>query len=81
MQFAVRVTMCVLLAATAASGQSAPARTEIITAARLRAIADSLPPAASRTAQLGRGDGYTYALTQRDSSGGVESHAAWTDVS
>jgi mannose-6-phosphate isomerase-like protein (cupin superfamily) len=45
----------------------------------MRTIADSLPPGASRTAQLGRGDGYTFALTQRDSAGGVEVHMAWTD--
>jgi len=80
MRFAYCVMTCVVLAAPLASAQSAPSQAEIVTAARLRAIADSLPPAASRTAQLGRGDGYTYALTQRDSSGGVESHAAWTDV-
>jgi mannose-6-phosphate isomerase-like protein (cupin superfamily) len=72
--------MSILLTARFAAAQATPGSAEIITAARLRSIADSLPPAASRTAQLGRGDGYTYALTKRDSSGGTESHAAWTDV-
>ena len=59
--------------------QSTSPRGEVITPQRLGAIADSLPPAASRTAQLGRGEGYTFALTQRDSAGGVEIHMAWTD--
>ena len=52
----------------------------IASAARLRAIGDSLAPASSRTAQLGRGAGYTYAVTHRDSSGGLEVHMDWTDV-
>ena len=58
--------------------QSAPAT--ILSADRLRTIGDSLAPAASRTAQLGRGAGYTYAVTHRDSSGGLEVHAHFTDV-
>ena len=58
--------------------QSAPAT--IMAADRLRTIGDSLAPAASRTAQLGRGAGYTYAVTHRDSSGGLEIHAHFTDV-
>jgi mannose-6-phosphate isomerase-like protein (cupin superfamily) len=61
-----------------AQAPAAPAT--IMTMERLRAIGDSLMPAASRTAQLGRGSGYTYALTHRDSSGTVEAHAQWTDV-
>lgn len=80
MRFALCATMSILFTARFAAGQARPVPAEIVTAARLRQIADSLPPAASRTAQLGRGDGYTYALTKRDSSGGAESHAAWTDV-
>jgi mannose-6-phosphate isomerase-like protein (cupin superfamily) len=59
----------------------APMSPAVITpAARLVAIGDSLSPAASRTAQLGGGPGYTYALTHRDSSGGLELHRDWTDV-
>lgn len=56
-----------------------PAAT-IASAARLRTIGDSLAPAASRTAQLGRGTGFTYAVTHRDSSGSLEVHMDWTDV-
>ena len=52
----------------------------IASANRLRAIGDSLAPAALRTAQLGRGAGFTYAVTHRDSSGGLEVHMDWTDV-
>lgn len=60
--------------------QSSAAPAEVVSAARLRALGDSLPAGASRTAQLGRGPGLTYALTQRDSSGTVERHDAWTDL-
>ncbi|MDB4915345.1 MAG: hypothetical protein JWM95_2989 [Gemmatimonadetes bacterium] len=70
----------VLLSAPAVFAQRASLPATIISADRLRAIGDSLPPAASRTAQLARGSGYTYALTHRDSSGGIERHRDWTDV-
>jgi len=66
--------------ATRAVAQASASDAQILTPARLKAIGDSMRPAASRTAQLGRGDGYTYALTQRDSSGGIESHRDWNDV-
>ena len=59
---------------------SATAPAQIVPSARARAIGDSLSPAASRTAQLAQGPGYTYAVTHRDSTGGLELHAAWTDV-
>jgi mannose-6-phosphate isomerase-like protein (cupin superfamily) len=49
-------------------------------ATRLVAIGDSLTPASSRTAQIGRGPGYTFAVTHRDSTGGLEQHADWTDI-
>jgi mannose-6-phosphate isomerase-like protein (cupin superfamily) len=69
-----------LIVATHLEAQAATAEVQVVSPARLRAIADSLPPAASRTAQLGKGDGFTYALTQRESSGGIESHRDWNDV-
>lgn len=74
--------LAVAFGATRAVAQTSAPRLEaqIITPARLRTIGDSLPPGASRTAQLGKGSGYTYALTQRDSSGGIESHRDWNDV-
>jgi mannose-6-phosphate isomerase-like protein (cupin superfamily) len=62
------------------AAQSAMPPATITSVERLRAIGDSLSPAVSRTAQLGRGTGYTYAVTHRDSSGGLEVHADWTDV-
>jgi len=60
--------------------QAPVAPATIMTMERLRVIGDSLMPGASRTAQLGRGSGYTYAMTHRDSSGTLEGHADWTDV-
>ena len=66
------------IALGSAGAQSAPAT--ITTAAHLRALGDSLTPGASRTGQLGKGPNLTYALTHRDSAGGVEAHRDWTDV-
>ncbi|HVX41798.1 MAG TPA: hypothetical protein VHB25_19715 [Gemmatimonadaceae bacterium] len=73
------VSLALALAIAPAVGAQAVKPATIITPAQLRHTADSLPRAASRTAQLGGGPGYTYALTQRDSTGGVERHADWTD--
>jgi mannose-6-phosphate isomerase-like protein (cupin superfamily) len=74
------LSAALLLGTHALSAQTALPPATILTAERLRTLGDSLTPAASRTAQLGRGAGYTYALTHRDSSGGLEMHAEWTDV-
>ncbi len=71
--------MAIVPALGAQAAKLAKAAT-VITPAQLHHTADSLPRGASRTAQLGGGSGYTYALTQRDSSGGVERHADWTDM-
>ncbi|HXT17350.1 MAG TPA: hypothetical protein VN706_17050 [Gemmatimonadaceae bacterium] len=62
-----------------AAQHAAPAAT-ITPAARLAVLGDSLTPGASRTAQLGLGPNMTYALTHRDSTGGLEAHRDWTDV-
>src|SRR5262245_23448907 len=70
-----------LFVAGAAAAQSAPtAPSEVVRAVRLKQLGDSITPGASRTAQLGRGPNFTYALTHRDSSGGLERHDAWTDI-
>jgi mannose-6-phosphate isomerase-like protein (cupin superfamily) len=74
-----------LFPALAAAQRSTPTPTpaapaQLLAPARLTAIGDSLSPAASRTAQLAQGPGYTYAVTHRDSTGGLELHAAWSDV-
>jgi mannose-6-phosphate isomerase-like protein (cupin superfamily) len=53
---------------------------EMVHSARLKQLGDSLTPGASRTAQLGRGPNFTYAITHRDTSGGLERHEAWTDI-
>lgn len=70
-----------LAIAGAAAAQSAPtAQSEVVRASRLKQLGDSLTPGASRTAQIGRGPNFTYALTHRDSSGGLERHDAWNDI-
>jgi hypothetical protein len=70
-----------LVIAFAAAAQTAPtAPAEVVSAFRLKQLGDSITPGASRTAQIGRGPNFTYALTHRDSSGGLERHDAWTDI-
>jgi len=70
-----------LAIAGAAAAQSAPAApSEVVRASRLKQLGDSIAPGASRTAQIGRGPNFTYALTHRDSSGGLERHDAWNDI-
>lgn len=71
---------CLILPALPLLGQSPATPAAIIAVERLRTIGDSLTPGIARTAQLGRGPGYTYALSHRDSSGTVETHVEWTDV-
>jgi hypothetical protein len=71
----------IVAAASALSGQrSAMPPAEVVHAERLKQLGDSLTPGASRTAQIGRGPNFTYAITHRDTSGGLERHDAWTDI-
>jgi mannose-6-phosphate isomerase-like protein (cupin superfamily) len=72
--------LLVAIGAQCLSAQATTSPAVIMPAARLVAVGDSLTPGASRTAQLGRGSGYTYAVTHRDSTGGLEQHADWADV-
>ena len=75
------VAASLLLVASVAAAQSSPtAPAEVVRAVRLKQLGDSITPGASRTAQIGRGPNFTYALTHRDSSGGLERHDAWTDI-
>jgi len=67
-------------ATTAAAQTSATTPAEVVRAGRLKQLGDSLTPGASRTAQIGRGPNFTYAITHRDTSGGLERHDAWTDI-
>lgn len=81
MRFFVPLALALAAAPALGAQTTKPARpATVITPAQLRHTGDSLPRGASRTAQLGAGPGYTYALTQRDSTGGVEQHDAWTDM-
>src|SRR6476661_11241850 len=66
------------VAVGAQRGTAAPS--EVVRAQRLKHLGDSLTPGASRTAQIGRGPNFTYAITHRDTSGGLERHDAWTDI-
>ncbi|MEP7000624.1 MAG: hypothetical protein ABI969_09110 [bacterium] len=80
MRLILLLTALPVLSSTSLVAQTPAAPATIVTAERLRAIGDSLTPGIARTAALGTGSGYTYALTHRDSSGGVELHMQWTDV-
>lgn len=53
---------------------------QILSTARLAAIADSLPAGAVHTMQIGRFEGLTNALNRRDSSGVHERHLNFTDI-
>ena len=65
--------------AAGAKRQSMPPA-DVVRADRLKQLGDSLTPGASKTAQLGRGPNFTYAIAHRDSSNGLERHDAWTDI-
>ena len=75
-----RLVIISFVVSTSLAAQTVMPAATIMPAARLVTVGDSLTPGASRTAQLGKGPGYTYGLTHRDSSGGLEVHADWTDV-
>ena len=63
---------------TAQPKNTAPS--QVVSAARLKHIADSLAPLGSKSAALGQGANFTYTLWHRDASGGLERHEAWADV-
>lgn len=70
-----------LVLGSVSAAQSAPTPpAEVVRATRLKQLGDSITPGASRTVQIGRGPNFTYALTHRDSSGGLERHDGWTDI-
>ena len=77
-----RLIVVLLLSSTSVVGaqRGAQAPAEVVRAQRLKQLGDSLTPGASRTAQIGRGPNFTYAITHRDTSGGLERHDAWTDI-
>lgn len=56
------------------------APSQVVSAHRLRQLGDSLTPAGSKSAPLGGGSNFTYAMWHRDTSGGLERHDAWTDI-
>jgi mannose-6-phosphate isomerase-like protein (cupin superfamily) len=69
-----------LIAPSARAQRQSMPPAEVVHAGRLKQLGDSLTPGASKTAQLGRGPNFTYAITHRDTSGGLERHEAWTDI-
>jgi mannose-6-phosphate isomerase-like protein (cupin superfamily) len=80
MRASIVVGISLFVSAASLSAQAPVPPAEIVSAQRLKQLGDSLTPGASRTAQLGKGPGFTYGITHRDSSGGLERHDAWTDV-
>ena len=75
-----RVVTLLLAVTSPLWAQRATAPAEVVHAQRLKHLGDSLTPGASRTSQLGRGPNFTYAITHRDTSGGLERHDAWADL-
>jgi mannose-6-phosphate isomerase-like protein (cupin superfamily) len=59
---------------------SGKAPSQIVRAARVKHLADSLAPLGSKSAPLGQGANFSYTLWHRDTSGGLERHEAWADV-
>ena len=53
---------------------------QVLPAARLSALSDSIPPGAVRSLPIARFDGLTNAITTRDSSGVHERHEGFTDI-
>ena len=82
MRISTLLAASLLAAASTLTAQNAPTPpAEVVRASRLKQLGDSITPGASRTAQIGRGPNFTYAITHRDTSGGlVERHDAWTDI-
>lgn len=72
--------LAVLVASAAGAQRQSMPPADVVHANRLEQLGDSLTPGASKTAQLGRGPNFTYAITHRDTSGGLERHDAWTDI-
>jgi len=75
-----RLFIAILVTSAAGAQTQSMASADVVHASRLKQLGDSLTPGASKTAQLGRGPNFTYAITHRDTSGGLERHDAWTDV-
>ena len=74
------VTFLFAATSTLSAQRGATAPADVVHAQRLKQLGDSLTPGAYRTAQLGRGPNFTYAITHRDTSSGLERHDAWTDI-
>jgi mannose-6-phosphate isomerase-like protein (cupin superfamily) len=76
--------ICLLAAFSLARGLPAQTRgmapAEIISARRLNELGDSLTPLGSKSAQLGRGANFSYAIWRRDTSGGLERHERFADI-
>src|SRR5205823_1835927 len=79
-RFAHYAAMLLVCAGGVSAQTSSTAPAEVVRAQRLKQLGDSLTPGASKTAQLGKGMNFTYAITHRDTSGGLERHDAWTDI-
>jgi mannose-6-phosphate isomerase-like protein (cupin superfamily) len=65
-------------ALTAQTKSAAPS--QVVSAARLKQLTDSLAPLGSKSAPLGQGTNFNDALWHRNTSGGLERHEGWADV-
>ena len=74
------VTLLFAATSTLSAQRGATAPADVVHGQRLKQLGDSLTPGAYRTTQLGRGPNFTYAITHRDTSSGLERHDAWTDI-
>ena len=85
--FGVLKSALILCACTTAVAQAQAAaalplsnQVQVLPAARLAALSDSLPPGPLRTLQLGRFEGLANAMNTRDSMGVHERHEGFTDI-
>lgn len=76
------VTVCAASARAQNPSPSLPVSNavQVLSAARLAALADSLPAGASTSVQITRWDGLFDMISRRDTSGIHERHEAFTDI-
>jgi mannose-6-phosphate isomerase-like protein (cupin superfamily) len=70
----------VLIVPSLTAQATSRAPSQVVPAARLKQLIDSLAPLGSKSAALGQGANFTSALWHRNTSGGLERHEGWADV-
>src|SRR4051812_9806628 len=74
------VATLVLVPPTLRAQSNGKVPSQVVSAARLKQLTDSLAPLGSKSAPLGQGANFTSALWHRNTSGGLERHEGWADV-